>query len=153
MANVTVIGEDGSIQSFEPRRSSFRLRIDDEWYEPAVTTEIEVESNQNQDTTGTLCGDKRTERTSEDPHQVMIRGICTNSGNPDELTADQLLWDVQEGDELSFTCDISDRFGLMTVSNVLVRQEQELVSVQTPITNGEQTAFRFQLQFGEEDNQ
>lgn len=152
MARIVVVGEGGT-ETYEAESSSFSLLIDGVAYEPAVTQEIEVESNQQQATTGTQCGTQRVQNTSTDPFKFRVRGICTNSDRAGELTAKRVLYDVQEGDQVDVVWD-GPPLGSLTVSNALVRQEEQLVSVSTPLTNNEaETAFRFQIQLGEEDNE
>lgn len=152
MANVAVIAADGTETTFTPNNSSFQLFIDGDAHEPAVTQRIEVESNSTQATTGTQCGTQKTINTSTDPFQVTVEGIITNSDLPEELTVENLLFDVNEGDELQFTSDFPS-LGFMKVSNILVEQVEDVISVQTAgLHDFPETAFRFQIQFGQENN-
>lgn len=152
-SRITVIGEGGKESTYNSSNSSFKLLIDDVAYEPAIAQEIEVESNQQQARTGTQCGTQRVQNTSVDPFMFRVQGICTNSDRQGELTARRILYDVQEGEQVDVVWD-GPAVGSLTVSNAIVRQEEGLNEIAAPITNNEpETAFRFQIQLGEENNE
>lgn len=155
MAVVTVI-PDGGGQPIEREvsESTFGVYIDGEIYYPAATQSLEVESNGNVEKTGTQCGTKRQQRTSEDPYSITAECIVTlaDQSTANALTVRQVLKDITEGEDVRITSAFPIDSAL-EVSNVLVRQETELISVNTDRTDGEATAFRCQLQLGAEQTE
>jgi hypothetical protein len=154
MVVVRVI-EDGQERDIEYSESTFGVVIDGVTKYPAATQTVEVESNGNQETTGTQCGDTKRQTTSTDPFAVTAECIITSEAtttSPDALTVRDVLYRIPQGSEIR----VKSAFPIeqpMTVSNVLVTQEEGLVSVNTTFTDGEATAFRCQLQLGAEESQ
>lgn len=151
MAVVTVINEEGQEVQYEPQDSSFQLVVDGTAKTPAVTQTIEVESNQRQAKTGTQCGETRQSNIASDPFKVTVQGIVTNATDGTSLSVSDLLFEVQEGDFVTINSDFPITTSL-EVTNVVVTQSQDLVSVDTPQTDGFETAFTFQLQLGAEQS-
>lgn len=153
MVEVRVIDDGGNERLIEFSESTFGVDIDGVIHRPAATQSIEVESNGNTERTGTQCGDMKQRTTSTDPFKVTVECIITfdnETNGPRVLTVRDVLYEIREGDSVT----IDSKFPIeqaMTVSNVLVTQDSELVSVNTRYTDGEAKAARCQLQFGAEE--
>lgn len=117
-------------------------------YEPAIVTDVEIESDGDMNTVSDQCGNAERESETNRGWVVRIQGIIT--GNEDRLQNLSLAYlrDVVATSDSVFvrTDAISGQF---EVSNVVITQTSDLVSIQTQDTNGEEKAFEFQLQLGE----
>lgn len=155
MAQVTVVDDGGQTRTIDISESTFGVIINGDVKHPAATQSVEVESNGQMEKTGTQCGTTRQQRTASDPFSITVECIVVSEDStsaPDALTVRDVLYGLQSGSEVF----IESAFPIdspQVVSNVLVRQETELISVKTKFTNGEATAFRCQLQFGAEESE
>lgn len=151
-AEVTYTDDFGNQQKREIPTTEFYVRLegsDGEIKElsPAVTSEIEIESDNETSTTHDQCGNMESQKTGTNGEIIRVSGIVTGSrreGNLDVLT---LINEVTKGSNITVGCALFS--GEINVSNRVVRQASELVKIETEETIGKEAAFEFQLQLGE----
>jgi hypothetical protein len=155
MPSVTVIGEDG-VEEREIRTERFALFIDDSGTAatPVATQNIEVEKSGNVEKTGTQCGSMRQENVASDPFAVTVECIVTteaDSVDTSVLTVRDVLHRLDEGDAVRMISDYPINKPL-TVRNIVVTQDTDIITVSSEKTTGKVTAFSCQLQLGAEEN-
>lgn len=157
MVNTVEITEDiggGETQVVERRiaTTGFSVKIDGQLYSPAVTTNIEIENNGQTDRVQDQCGNTERSRTTNDGWAVRVQGIVTkNDGREGNLSLQVLRDVVAVSDTIKIRSDVTPP-GVesgVEVSNTVITQASDLVSVQTGETDGEEQAFEFNLQLGQ----
>jgi hypothetical protein len=149
--SIEVVVDDGSGGTTVTERTipstSFAVILDDIAYEPAICRRVEAENGGNDNTTSDQCGNTERNRTGNDGWKVTVSGIITGADRPQNLSLPTLRDVVAGSDSIEISSDVIS--GTYELSNVLIGQEEDLVSVQTVNTDGKEKAFDFQLQLGE----
>lgn len=158
---VTYIEEvDGRTVERDVRISStpFSIKLDttgdgeaDTLFSPAVTTEVEIENNGDTSTPSDQCGNTERFRTTNEGWSIRVTGIVTANEREGNLSMQMLRDLVAPADAVQIRCDLIS--GQVAVSNTLLTQPNDLVSIQTVDTQGEEKAFEFQLQLGESQSE
>jgi hypothetical protein len=151
---VNIIGENGEERTVAEPNNPFAVRLPDgnEYLEPVVVDQIEVESDSNESTTGDMCGNVERETFGTQGLLFTITGIVTFSSRTGNLSVRKLL-SLSEGDYITITSDFPQDGNIM-VRNITVTQEQNLNSVRIPgKTNGDEKAVTFNLQLGEKSSE
>lgn len=154
---VQEVGEDGSLQerTLETRSVGFFITIEGEQFKPAIVREVEIETDSDVSAPKDQCGNVEREKTSNEGWSARVTGIVTaNDDRPGNLSM-QLMRDyVAKADSVEVRGDLFPSGGMtIVVSNVVITQSSDLVSVNTKQTNGAELAFDFQLQLGEKNSQ
>lgn len=153
---ITVRDRDdfGQVQerSVSVRTTEFFITVEDQQFTPAVVTNVEIEHDGDVADPQDQCGNVERTKTSNKGWNVRVEGIVTaNDERPGNLSM-QLMRDyVATTDSVSVRSDLFE--GEIVVSNVVITQSNDLVSVNTHETDGQEMAFEFQLQLGEEETQ
>lgn len=143
----------GQTQVTERRISTteFAVKIDGQLYRPAVTTNIEIENDGDVSKTQDQCGNTERSRQTNNGWAVRIQGIVTGNDDRSGNLSMQLLRDVVAlADTIQIRSDLTgSSVTEFEVSNTVLTQSSDLVSIQTGDTDGEEQAFEFQLQLGQ----
>lgn len=151
---VTIV-EDRGGNTVEVKRTipttEFAVKLDGQLYQPAITTNVEIENDGEQSRTADQCGHTERNRVGNKGWQITIQGIITGNDNRRGNLSLALLRDVIAVSEtIQIRSDIIS--GEFEVSNTVITQASDLVSIQTSDTNGEEKAFEFQMQLGESNS-
>lgn len=119
-------------------------------FNPAVTTQVEIENSGEVSKTSDQCGNTQRSRTTTEGWLVRVQGIVTDVERGNNLTLSTLRDTVASSDTVPIRSDLLS--GTIVVSNVVITQASDLVSIQTEDSFGEEKAFEFQLQLGEEES-
>lgn len=131
--------------------TGFILKIDGKKYSPTITTSVEIENSGENTTTMDQCGHTERERTGNKGWLIRVQGIVTSNDSRTGNLSLQMLRDVvATANKVKVRSDVIS--GSYTVSNVVITQSNDLVSVETRDTEGEEKAFEFQLQLGEKES-
>lgn len=132
--------------------SRFVVKIDGQRYSPEITANIEIENDGGTERTTDQCGNTERSRTSNKGWAIRVTGIVTGNDARQSNLSLQLLRDViAQESTISITSDIIS--GEFEVSNTVITQSSDLVSINTPDTEGEESAFEFQLQLGQSESE
>lgn len=154
---VTYIEEvNGSTVEREVQLSTteFSVKLDttgsgepDTLFSPVVTQSVEIENDGDSTTPSDQCGNTERRRTTNEGWSIRVSGIVTANERGSNLSL-QLLRDViAPADSVQIRSDVLS--GEVSVSNTVITQSSDLVSIVTDETEGEEKAFEFQLQLGE----
>lgn len=147
----TVGGTTETIEKTLPS-TEFAVKMDGRQYQPAVTTDVEIENNGDLTRTQDQCGHTSAARTTNNGWSITISGIVTGNDGRDGNMSVQMLRDVvAPATSVQIRTDLIS--GQFEVSNTVITQPNDLVSVQTNETDGEEKAFEFQLQLGETNSE
>lgn len=150
ITNVTFIEEvDGQTVVREEAVSSSRFYVElgNETYTPAVVTNVEIENDGDVASTTDQCGFTTRQRTGDDGWMIRVQGIVTANDSRTGNLSLEILKEVALMSEITIGSDIIS--GTYEVSNTVITESSDLVSVQTSETEGEEQAFEFQMQLGE----
>lgn len=133
--------------------TDFAVKMDGQLYRPAVTTNIEIENNGEMSTTQDQCGNTERSREGNMGWSVRVKGIATANDDRGGNLSMQMLRDVVATSEtIKIRSDVTgSSVTELEVSNTVITQASDLVSIQTDDTEGEELAFEFQLQLGESE--
>jgi hypothetical protein len=133
--------------------TEFAVKIDGQLYRPAVTTQVEIENDGDVSTTTDQCGNTERDREANQGWSVRVQGIVTGNDDRGGNLSMQLLRDViATADTIKVRSDVTgSSVTRLEVSNTVITQASDLVSIQTADTNGEEQAFEFNLQLGESE--
>jgi hypothetical protein len=165
-ANLKVINENGEEQYVSVDSETFQIETEEAVYEPAIVQEIEWENDGKQTETSDQCGNTKRARTRQENRSATVRGICTDTrrqiGSAEDgrpiynLTASEIHNNLGTAATSSqFTADstvsiITQLYsGDIEIGNTVVRQQQDLVSIN--MGAGDELAFKFQIQLGATD--
>lgn len=156
VTTVTLIesGEGGGTREKEIKLQTvgFFIVVDGENYSPAVTTNVEIENDGDVAQPQDQCGRIERTKVSDKGWNVRVQGIITGNDERDGNLSMQLMRDyVATADSVEVHCDLFD--GEIVVGNLVITQANDLVSVNTRDTHGDEAAFEFQLQLGEQDTE
>jgi hypothetical protein len=165
-ANLKVINEQGEEQYVSVDSKTFQIETEEAVYEPAIVQELEWENDGKQTETSDQCGNTKRARTRQENRSATVRGICTDNrrqiGSAEDgrpiynLTASEIHNNLGTAATSSqFTANST--VGIITqlysgdieIGNTVVRQQQDLVSVNMGV--GDELAFKFQIQLGATD--
>jgi hypothetical protein len=145
----------GQTRVTEKRISSteFAVKIDGQLFRPAVTTQVEIENDGDVSATTDQCGNTERDRQANQGWSVRVQGIVTGNDDRGGNLSMQLLRDViATADTIKVRSDVTgSSVTRLEVSNTVITQTSDLVSIQTEDTDGEEQAFEFQLQLGESE--
>lgn len=133
--------------------TEFAIKRDGQIKQPAVTTEIEIENDGNTERTTDQCGNTERRRRSNKGWLIRVTGIVTANDERNRNLSLQFLRDVvANAESVLIRSDVTGS-GLtrFEVSNTVITQSSDLVSVETGETDGPEQAFEFQLQLGESE--
>lgn len=151
VSQVTYIDEDGNTQSFDVDNTEFAVELDGAEYRPEITTEVEIEYDGDNSSPRDQCGNMERSRVGSSGWLVRVTGIITANGSRRENLDLELFKNfLAPSDELTIVSEVIN--GTFVMSNAVITQPNDLVSVQTVNTDGEERAYEFQLQLGEESN-
>lgn len=144
-------GETRTVSKTIPS-TEFVVKIDNTLYRPAITTEVEIENDGETTTTRDQCGHVERSRTGDDGWRIRAQGIVTGNTSRDNNLDLQLLRDeVASASDLKVRTDMIA--GFFEVSNTVITQSSDLVSINTNDTDGTEKAFEFQIQIGEDSSE
>lgn len=128
--------------------TEFAVKLDGVLYSPEITTEVEMENDGDISNTADQCGNTEREKINNGGWNLTVQGVVTGNDDRHGNLSLQLLRDViAPMDTIRVRSDIAE--GEFEVSNTVITQTGDLVSVETKSTDGEEKAFEFQLQLGE----
>lgn len=143
MAQLTVIGEDGTRQQVSVTDSNTSIIVDEgveeREFSPAVTQRVEFDGDPDMSTITTTCGEKENRTESETKADVVLEGVITKSQLQD-------FKNLNEGDRITVLSDIHD--GEVIIKRMSVEQTADLVNY-IPDGGQRELAFNFQLQLKE----
>jgi hypothetical protein len=150
LAQIQIVGGNGR-ETVELSSTSFAAKLDGQIYRPAVTTSVEIENDGDVSATKDQCGHTERKRVGNQGWQIRVQGMVTaNTLRQGNLSMQQLRDVIAQSDEIEIISDVLS--GTFAVSNVVITQPNDLVSIVTEDTNGEEKAFEFQLQLGESES-
>lgn len=130
--------------------SRFAIKMDGQLYRPAVVSEIEIENDAQESSPSDQCGNTERNRTGNQGWVIRVTGIITANDSRSGNLSLQMLRDViATTDEVTVRSDIIS--GTFVVGNTVITEASDLFSITTRDTNGEEQAFDFTLQLGEEE--
>lgn len=151
VTTIEYITEGGQRTERDISSTRFSVKIAGEYRSPAVTREVEIENNGDQSVSRDQCGNIERRRQSNDGWAVRVTGIVTsNDVRRDNLSLQKLRDVVANMDSVEIVSDVTS--GEYTVSNTVITEANDLVSVQTPDTDGREQAFEFNLQLGDTES-
>lgn len=134
----------------ETTSTQFFVNIGGKKFSPAVTTNIELENDGDIADPQDQCGNVERTKVSNKGYNIRIEGIATMNQEREGNLSMQLIRDYVGGaDDVDIRCDLFE--GTIVVSNIVITQSSDLVSIQTVDTEGEEKAVEFQLQLGEKE--
>lgn len=158
MAEATIIRNVGGGSTTEEKvqhTQDFQVKIDGELYSPAITQNVEIEQSGETNKTMDQCTNVERKKSGSGGWLVRVEGIVVSGADaPSELTLEVLRDRVAFLDALEIRSTILN--GTYVLSNVIITQSNDLVSLQAPWLGGETDrydAFEFQLQLGEEESE
>lgn len=132
--------------------SAFAIEIDGQRYKPAVTTQVEIEKSPDNEVIMDQCERSERGRGGSRGWQVRVQGIITgNDDRAGNLSLQKMRDTVGSMDEITIYSDIFS--GTIVLSNIVITQASDLVSIQTKDTVNEEDAYEFQLQLGETESE
>lgn len=149
---VTFVDERGNVTEETFASTRFTAKIDGVTYSPAVVHNVEIENDGDTTSPQDQCGHTERRRTGENGWAIRVQGIVTGNEDRTGNLSLQLLRDVIASmSELKIRSDVIS--GTYEVSNVVITQSNDLVSIQSDDTHGAEMAFQFQLQMGESQSE
>lgn len=142
--------ENGETETVEREipTTDFAVKLDGQLRHPAITTNVEIENDGDISRQSDQCGNTQTRRVTNKGWTIRVQGIVTKNDGRQENLSLQLLRDViATAESIQIRSDVIS--GTFEVSNVVITQANDLVSVNTFDTDGKEQAFEFQLQLGE----
>lgn len=131
--------------------TEFAVKVDGELLQPEITTKVEIENDGEMSTSQDQCGHTSRTRTGNNGWVVTVNGLVTDNDLRDGNLSLQTLRDVVATmSEAKIRSDIVS--GTYEVSNVVITQPNDLVSIETDSTHGEESAYEFHVQFGESES-
>lgn len=131
--------------------TEFVVKIDGQKYSPVLTTEVEIENDGDTATATDQCGHTERDRVTDNGWAIRVNGIITASDRTGNLSLALMRDVIATASDLKIRTDVIE--GRFEVSNVLVTQTSDLVSINTGDTDGDEQAFQFQLQLGESESE
>jgi hypothetical protein len=148
---VKVIAESGGSEVVTTQKvssSTFFVKIDGERYSPVVTTEVEIENGDGTESVTDQCGNTERRKLSDMGWSIRVTGLITSNDQRSGNLSLQMMRDtVAQMESVTVGTDIIS--GEIVVTNVIITQASDLVSINTVDTEGEEQVFEFQLQLGE----
>lgn len=143
-------GETAVVEQTLPT-TEFAVKIDGILYRPAITTNVEIENDGDVTRVQDQCGHTEANRTTNQGWSIRVQGIITgNEGREGNLSLALLRDTIANRDSVEIRSDVIS--GRYEVSNTVITQANDLVSINTNDTNGEEKAFEFQLQLGQSES-
>lgn len=116
--------------------------------EPAIVTDVEIENDGDMNTVSDQCGNAERESDTRRGWVVRISGIITGNENRfQNLSLAYIRDELARQDSIYIVTDVIS--GQFEISNIVISQASDLVSIETKDTEGPEKAFEFQLQLGE----
>lgn len=151
LSQIQILDEEGVSQIVDIPSTNFSIKVDGRLRSPAVTTTVEIENDGDVSATKDQCGHTERKRVGNQGWQIRVSGMITaNTTRQDNLSMQQMRDVVAQSEEVRIISDVLS--GVFAVSNVVITQPNDLVSIVTESTNGEEKAFEFQLQLGESES-
>lgn len=138
--------------------TGFYVKFDNEHptelYSPAITKDIEIENDGELSRTQDQCGNTEKHRSANNGWSIRVKGIVTANEDREGNLSLQLLRDtIATSETIQIRGDVIGKdFRRVEVSNTVISQSTDLVSVQTKSTDGKEKAFEFQLQLGQSED-
>lgn len=131
--------------------TEFAVKVDGTLLQPEITTKVEMENDGEMSTSRDQCGHTSRQRASNGGWVVNVNGIVTDNDARDGNLSLQTLRDVVANmSEAKIRSDIVS--GEYEVASVVITQPNDLVSINTDSTNGDESAYEFHCQFGESES-
>jgi hypothetical protein len=147
----SVSGEKTEV-AVEHDKSDFALKIDGVLYKPAIVDEMEIERSGDMATPQDQCGHTERDRVGDKGWAINVQGIVTsNDARAKNLSMQQMRDVVSTMSEAEIRSDLIS--GTYEVSDVIISDSSDLFSIQTQDTEGDETAYEFQMQLGQTDSQ
>lgn len=124
--------------------------VDGERFSPIITQTLELENSGDESKITDQCGRTTRNKSSNSGWLLRVEGIVSKPDRPGNLSLSRLK-EVAKMDNVEVHCALHD--GTLVVGNVVVRQENDIHSVETQDTAGKEEAFPFTMQLGEEDSE
>lgn len=155
VSNVTIIRDVGGREVVEERpisTSTFYVKIDGERYSPAITTELEIENGDGTAALTDQCGNTERRKLNDMGWSIRVSGILTmNDAREGNLSLQMVRDTVAQMDSITIGSDIIS--GEIVVTNIIITQTGDLVSINTRSTDGDEKAVEFQMQLGETESE
>lgn len=148
--SITVVRADGTEEVIDVTTTTFSVKIDDQLYSPVVTSEVEIEHTGETSEISDQCGNTRRRAEADKGYALQVTGIVTSVRRANNLTLQMLRDEIGGAQQVRVRSDVID--GPFTNPKPTITQTSELVSYNGVQTDGDEQAFDFTLQAGEENS-
>lgn len=149
---IEFVDDSGNVVEREIPTTEFQVKIDGTKYAPEIVTNLEIENDGEVSRTQDQCGHTVRNKTGSGGWLVRVQGIITgNDARGGNLSLAMVRDVLNSMDTAEIRSDIIS--GSYEVSNIVITQSNDLVSVNTQRTEGQEKAFEFQIQFGESESE
>lgn len=136
----------------DTNKTEFAVKIDGVLKKPAITNMIEIERSGDIAEPQDQCGHTERDRIGDSGWAISVEGIVTsNDARQGNLSMQEMRDVVSTMSEAEIRSDLIS--GTYEVGDVIITDASDLFSIETTDTDGEETAYEFQIQLGQTDSE